>query len=104
MKVAVGEDFTHHATLCIAAHGFLIAERSRFTPCSRRSAGTTRPANSARVPASRRALSGIIHTIATLRIRLARFRSSSLPASPILPFASLTSLCSTRETEEQSWL
>jgi hypothetical protein len=24
--------FPHHATLCIAAHGFLVAERSRFPP------------------------------------------------------------------------
>ncbi|MFL6446188.1 MAG: IS701 family transposase, partial [Bryobacteraceae bacterium] len=24
--------FHHHATLCIAAYGFLVAERSRFSP------------------------------------------------------------------------
>src|SRR5215831_18587261 len=24
--------FHHHATLCIAAHGFLVAERNRFSP------------------------------------------------------------------------
>ena len=27
--------FHHHATLCIAAYGFLIAERSRFSPSAR---------------------------------------------------------------------
>jgi SRSO17 transposase len=27
--------FHHHATLCIAAYGFLIAERSRFPPSAR---------------------------------------------------------------------
>ena len=27
--------FHHHATLCIAAYGFLVAERSRFSPCAR---------------------------------------------------------------------
>ena len=27
--------FHHHATLCIAAYGFLIAERSRFPPTAR---------------------------------------------------------------------
>jgi SRSO17 transposase len=27
--------FPHHATLCIAAYGFLVAERSRFSPSAR---------------------------------------------------------------------
>jgi SRSO17 transposase len=27
--------FHHHATLCIAAYGFLVAERSRFSPSVR---------------------------------------------------------------------
>jgi SRSO17 transposase len=27
--------FHHHATLCIAAYGFLVAERSRFSPSTR---------------------------------------------------------------------
>ena len=27
--------FHHHATLCIAAYGFLMAERSRFSPSAR---------------------------------------------------------------------
>ncbi len=27
--------FHHHATLCVAAYGFLIAERSRFSPSAR---------------------------------------------------------------------
>jgi SRSO17 transposase len=29
--------FHHHATLCIAAYGFLVAERSRFSPSARAS-------------------------------------------------------------------
>ena len=27
--------FHHHATLCIAAYGFLVSERSRFSPSAR---------------------------------------------------------------------
>jgi SRSO17 transposase len=27
--------FHHHATLCLAAYGFLVAERNRFSPCAR---------------------------------------------------------------------
>jgi len=27
--------FHHHVTLCIAAYGFLVAERSRFSPSAR---------------------------------------------------------------------
>jgi SRSO17 transposase len=27
--------FHHHATLCIAAYGFLVAERNRFSPSAR---------------------------------------------------------------------
>ncbi|MFN9300576.1 MAG: transposase [Acidobacteriota bacterium] len=30
-----GRGFHHHATLCIAAYGFLLAERSRFSPSVR---------------------------------------------------------------------
>jgi len=30
-----GRGFHHHATLCIAAYGFLVAERSRFPPWAR---------------------------------------------------------------------
>ena len=58
--------FHHHGTLCIAAYGFLVAERSRSPPlCSSRSAGTTHPENSARLPSPRLvafAPSGIIRT------------------------------------------
>jgi len=38
--------FHHHATLCIAAYGFLVAERSRFSPSARAGHlgfGTSRP-------------------------------------------------------------
>ena len=27
--------FHHHATLCVAAYGFLVAERNRFSPSAR---------------------------------------------------------------------
>ena len=41
--------FHHHATLCIAAHGFLVAERSLFPPSARAGrlelAGTEPPAD-----------------------------------------------------------
>src|SRR4051812_10752887 len=33
--------FHHHATLCIAAYGFLVAERSRFSPLSTRGQSRT---------------------------------------------------------------
>jgi SRSO17 transposase len=39
--------FHHHATLCIAAYGFLVAERSRFLLRKRRSTGLTRHETSA---------------------------------------------------------
>jgi len=32
MKDEAGVVFNHHATLCIAAYRFLVAERSRFSP------------------------------------------------------------------------
>ncbi len=38
--------FHHHATLCIAAYGFLVAERSRFSP--------SRPTRPLRLPAAKR--------------------------------------------------
>ena len=58
--------FHHHATLCIAAYGFLVAERSRFSPSARAGQLDLRtPENSARLPAPRLvafAPSGIIRT------------------------------------------
>ena len=40
--------FHHHATLCIAAYGFLVAERSLFSPSAR--AGNTALATAAPAP------------------------------------------------------
>lgn len=68
--------FHHHGTLCIAAYGFLVAERSRFSP-------RLEPINWT-APRKFRPTSGLAarrvraerhnpYSIATLRIRLARF-------------------------------
>ena len=58
--------FHHHATLCIAAYGFLVAERSRFSPSAHAGQLELRaPETSARVPAPGHtacAPSGIIQT------------------------------------------
>jgi SRSO17 transposase len=35
LKQELGRGFHHHATLCIAAYGFLVAERNRFSPSAR---------------------------------------------------------------------
>ena len=35
MKDEVGGDFTTTPTLCIAAYGFLVSERNRFSPSAR---------------------------------------------------------------------
>jgi SRSO17 transposase len=46
--------FHHHATLCIAAYGFLVAERNRFSPlCPRRPCWIISPAVAARLPPAR---------------------------------------------------
>ena len=50
--------FHHHATLCIAAYGFLVAERSRFSPSARAGKLQLRPAASTRLPAPRRVAYG----------------------------------------------
>ena len=58
--------FHHHATLCIAAYGFLVAERSRFSPSARAGRLDLRaPKIPSRVSSPRHtasAPSGIIHT------------------------------------------
>jgi len=41
--------FHHHATLCIAAYGFLVAERSAFPPSA---AHNPTPLKSSKIPAS----------------------------------------------------
>jgi SRSO17 transposase len=55
--------FHHHATLCIAAYGFLVAERSRFSPSAQVGTWITNARVAARLPAARFAAfvpSGII--------------------------------------------
>jgi hypothetical protein len=69
--------FHHHATLCIAAYGFLVAERSRFSP-------PHAPANYSYAPHSFRLTSNLAvrraraerhnpTSIATLRVKIAAF-------------------------------
>ena len=51
----------HHATLCIAAYGFLVTERSHSPYIyTRRSTGATRPGISARLPSPRLAARTVI--------------------------------------------
>ena len=79
--------FHHHATLCIAAYGFLVAERSRFSPSARAGQLELRARNSARFPTPRFAASapsGIIRLDRDLRIRIARFLLSRLPCCPFV--------------------
>ena len=77
--------FHHHGTLCIAAYGFLVAERSRFSPSAR--AGQLDLRTPEIPPEFRPAAHRIRaerhnpHSIATLRIRLARFLLKQLPAA-----------------------
>jgi SRSO17 transposase len=59
--------FHHHATLCIAAYGFLVAERNRFS----------RSARAARRPERHNSRS-----IATIRIAIARVPLRHLPQCP----------------------
>jgi SRSO17 transposase len=68
--------FHHHATLCIAAYGFLVAERNRF-PAPRRFHPTSSPA-----ARRQRAERHNPHSIATLRIQIARSLLRQLPCCP----------------------
>jgi hypothetical protein len=78
--------FHHHATLCIAAYGFLVAERNRFSPSA--CAGhlgfvASRPApDSARAARRIRPERHNPHSIATIRIALARELLKRLPQCP----------------------
>ena len=77
--------FHHHATLCIAAYGFLVAERNRFSPSAR--AGhlgfiTPGPAPDFRPRGPLRPERHNPHSIATLRIVLARLLLRQLPHCP----------------------
>jgi SRSO17 transposase len=78
--------FHHHGTLCIAAYGFLVAERSRFSP-------RLEPVNWTYAPRKFRPASGPAarrfraerhnpYSIATLRIKLVRFLLKQLPCCP----------------------
>ena len=79
--------FHHHATLCIAAYGFLVAERNRFFPlCPRRSSWIRCLPGQCQTPvrADRRIRPERHnpHSIATLRIILARLLLRELPHCP----------------------
>lgn len=79
--------FHHHGTLCIAAYGFLMAERSRFSP--QPTSGILNYASPQYLPTSGRAGQRVRaqrhnpHSIATLRIRIARFLVQHLPCCPL---------------------
>jgi SRSO17 transposase len=79
--------FHHHGTLCIAAYGFLVAERNRFSP-PRASAMLDFPPSPRSRKYSSRAVLGVRAerhnpaSIATLRIQNARYLISQLPCCP----------------------
>ena len=78
--------FHHHATLCIAAYGFLVAERSRFL-ASARPAGSLWPSRHSRTNTGRggaRKLAQRVEpfSIASLRQRLAKAIARQLPRCP----------------------
>jgi len=78
--------FHHHATLCIAAYGFLVAERNRFSPSARAVILDSLPPSQRRTSAreGRRARPERHnpHSIATLRIVLARLLLRQLHHCP----------------------
>jgi len=78
--------FHHHATLCIAAYGFLIVERNRFSPSARAGhIGLVAPGQrrtSARAGHRVRPERHNPNSIATLRIILARQLLGQLPQCP----------------------
>jgi len=78
--------FHHHATLCIAAYGFLVAERNRFSPLPAPvildSLPPGRRRDSARAGHRVRPERHNPHSIATIRITLARQLVRQLPYCP----------------------
>ena len=78
--------FHHHATLCIAAYGFLVAERNRFSPSARVGhvgLSAPEPPPDFRPRARRvRPERHNPHSIATLRIIIARHLLAQLPHCP----------------------
>ncbi len=78
--------FHHHATLCIAAYGFLISERNRFSPSVRAGhvglSAPEPPRTSARAGRRVRPERHNPHSIATLHIVIARHLLQQLPGCP----------------------
>jgi SRSO17 transposase len=78
--------FHHHATLCIAAYGFLVAERNRFSPLPESGILDSLPPGRLRTSGhgDRRARleRHNPHSIATMRILLARLLLRQLPHCP----------------------
>ena len=78
--------FHHHATLCIAAYGFLVAERSLFSPQPASAILDYAPPNPRKNfrPEARRVRPERHnpHSIATLRIIIARYLAGLLPHCP----------------------
>jgi hypothetical protein len=75
--------FHHHATLCVAAYGFLAAERCAFPPAARAAAALAlRPRASGRAALPLRAQRHEPASIATLRLLLAGRLLRALPACP----------------------
>ena len=79
--------FHHHATLCIAAYGFLVAERSRFSPSARAGQlGLSLPRSPAGFPAAGCCPSAASRhhpwSIATLRMMIAQILLRRLKGCP----------------------
>ena len=79
--------FHHHATLCIAAYGFLVSERSRFSPQPAPAildyAPSSRPGDSSGAVRRVRPERHNPHSIATLKIALARHLESESGLGPV---------------------
>ena len=77
--------FHHHATLCIAAYGFLIAERNRFSPQPASEILNYLPPIGRRTSARGGRVRPERHnpySIATIRISIARYLLQQLPHCP----------------------
>ena len=78
--------FHHHATLCIAAYGFLVSERNRFSPSAHIGhlglPAEARRRTSAREARRVRPERHNPHSIATLRIAIGRQLLEQLPHCP----------------------
>ncbi len=78
--------FHHHAALCIAAYGFLLAERAAIPPLPPAPPGWSKrlpfPPVSDPAAAPVRTERHVPHSIATLRRRIARALAQALPRCP----------------------